>query len=83
MNRIHVAAALMISLATPAFAGHCPADVKRIDEAILTVEGMSAEQLDEIRAMRNEGAELHNSGSHSASLKVLHEALELLGSDGH
>lgn len=83
MNKIHIATALMLSLATPAFAGHCPADVKRIDEALMSVEGLSAEQLEKIKALRNEGATLHNSGNHGASVKALHEAMELLGIEAH
>ena len=83
MTRIYIVLALMIGSATPAFAGHCPKDVKLIDEAISKAEGLSSAQMTEIKALRDEGEMLHKSGSHGDSVTALHAALQKLGIDPH
>ena len=83
MKSLYIAAALMVWFATPAFAAHCPKDVKRIDDAIPVTAGLSSEQMTEIKALRDEGEMLHKSGSHSDSLTALHKALEILGIEPH
>ncbi|WP_114285528.1 hypothetical protein [Candidatus Halocynthiibacter alkanivorans] len=83
MIKLYIATALVISFSAPAFAGHCPRDVKRIDEAIPMTTELTAEQLAEIMTLRDEGEMLHGSGSHGDSLSVLHAALLLLGIEPH
>jgi hypothetical protein len=83
MNKLYIAAALLISFSAPAFAGHCPSDVKRIDEAIPMTAALSSEQMTEIMSLRDEGAMLHKSGSHGDSLSALHTALVMLGIEPH
>ncbi|NRB20484.1 MAG: hypothetical protein HRU33_23875 [Rhodobacteraceae bacterium] len=83
MKKLYIATALIVSFATPAFAGHCPKDVKRIDEAISVTEGLSTAQITKINTLRDEGEMLHKTGSHSESLDALHKALVMLGIEPH
>ncbi len=73
------AATMLLVIASPAFAGHCPRDVKAIDAALKMGANLDAEQLAEVKKLRDEGEQLHKDGKHSQSLDVLHEALELIG----
>ena len=73
-----IAAAALLALINPAFAGHCPADIKAIDAA-LDAGGVDDETAAEAQQLRDEGEELHNAGKHEESLEVLHEAIDLLG----
>ncbi len=78
MYKKAIALAALLALASPAFAGHCPADVKAIDAA-LDAGGVDDETASEAKELRDEGEELHNAGKHAESLEVLHEAMDLLG----
>ncbi len=64
--------------ANPALAGHCPRDVKRIDQA-LTMTKVSGAQLSTVKALRDKGDGLHKSGQHGTSVATLHEAMKILG----
>ena len=83
MKRLFVTAMLTVGLSTPAFAGHCPKDVKLIDEAMAKAEGLSSAQMSEIKQLRDKGEILHKSGSHGESLDALHKALKMLGVESH
>jgi len=79
-------AAVILVLATPAFANHCPKDVAEIDALLDKIEAnerpdiqLSDEQLAEVMDLRDEGEALHKEGKHEESVEVLHQALELLG----
>lgn len=78
MKHVLTMAAILVVVATPAIAGHCPRDVKAIDEA-LDDAMVGAAQMSEIKAARDKGERMHKSGKHGESLKVLHEALKKLG----
>jgi hypothetical protein len=77
-KRILAAAALVLLVATPAFAFHCPADMAKIDAALAENPKLSPEQLDEVKALRSEGETLHNEGNHAESVKVLAQAMKIL-----
>jgi len=74
-----IGAAAAILIAGPAFAFHCPVDMKQIDEALSNNPDLSAEQLAEVKALRAEGEALHNAGDHAKSVEVLGQAKEILG----
>jgi hypothetical protein len=65
-------------IAGNALASHCPSDVEAINTALETAD-VSEEQREQITMLRDEGASLHEAGSHSESEAKLHEAMELLG----
>ena len=63
-----------------AFANHCPMDMKKIDEALMSKPALSSEQLAEVKKLRAEGETQHNSGKHQESMDSLAKALAILES---
>ena len=72
-------AAVMFAMAGSAFAMHCPADMKKIDEALAKKPELSAEKLAEVKKLRAEGEKLHKAGNHQASVDTLAKAMAILG----
>lgn len=70
------AAALMASSA--AFAFHCPADMKKIDEALAKSPKLSAEQMTDVKKLRADGEALHKAGKHQESVDTLAKAMKVL-----
>ena len=79
MKSILLAAAVVVAMASPALAKHCPKDVKIIDQSLPKAKGFSEMQMTEVKALRDKGDALHRSGKHGESIKVLHEAIKILG----
>ncbi len=69
--------ATALSMAGSAFAAHCPADMKQIDEALKTVQ-LTSEDLASVKKYRAEGEDLHKAGKHGQSVEVLDKALKIL-----
>ena len=79
MLKFAIPAALALSfVASPALAGHCPKDVKKIDEALAGAQ-LSAADLTAVQSLRDSGDMAHKSGNHGESIEALHAAMELLG----
>lgn len=75
-----IVAALALALASgSAFAFHCPADMKKIDEALAKNPPMSASQMADVKKYRAEGEALHKVGKHQESLDALAKAEKILG----
>jgi hypothetical protein len=70
-------AALVVS--GTAFARHCPADMKKIDEALAKNPTLTAAQMAEVKQQRAEGEALHKAGKHPESEAVLAKAMKTLG----
>lgn len=80
MNTRHVlVGAVLAAFSLPAFASHCPTDVKAIDDALAAGPQISEEQMQEVKMLRDEGASLHEAGNHADSETALHKAMEILG----
>ena len=79
MKRLILAAALSLAFATPSFAFQCPSDVAKIDAALAAGPSLSAEQLAEVKKLRDEGEALHNAGKHQQSVDTLAKAKGMLG----
>ena len=62
----------------PAFAFHCPMDMKKIDEAMGKNPKLSAEQVAEVKKLRAEGETLHKAGRHQESVDTLGKAMKIL-----
>ncbi|MEQ8665834.1 MAG: hypothetical protein RIC16_08915 [Rhodospirillales bacterium] len=81
MFRILIPATAALMLATsPALAGHCPVDIKKVDEALASTD-LSASDLAKVKGLRAKGESMHKTGKHAESLEALHEAMEILGID--
>jgi len=63
---------------SPAFAMHCPADMKKIDEALAKHPKLSAAQMDEVKKLRAQGEEQHKTGKHQESVDTLAKAQKIL-----
>ncbi len=79
MKRSLLVAALLVTLAGPALAFHCPADMAKIDAALAKNPQLSTEQMFEVRKERADGEALHNSGKHQEAVDTLAKAMAILG----
>jgi hypothetical protein len=77
MPRFALLIALALASAT-AFAFHCPADMKKIDEALAKNPSLSAAQLAEVKKYRADGEALHKAGKHQESVDTLAKAMAIL-----
>ena len=76
-KHMFLATALASFIAMPAWAGHCPADVKAIDHA-LSKMSVPAAQMTEVKALRDEGSALHKASKHKESTNVLAKAMRMI-----
>jgi len=76
MKRIALAALLAFS--TSAFAFHCPADMRKIDEAMAKSPKLTEAQATEVKKYRAEGEALHKQGKHQESVDTLAKAMKIL-----
>ena len=72
-----LAGALSFSAAVLAF--QCPADMKKIDEALAKNPKLTAEQMSEVKKLRADGEQLHQAGKHQESVDTLAKAKKILG----
>ena len=75
MKKIILAFTFLIFSAS-AFAGSCPLKLSKIDQALAAGK---VENAAEVRALRDQGAELHKFGKHGQSVRVLVKAMKLAG----
>ena len=66
-------------MASTAFAFHCPADMKKIDEAMAKSPKLTTEQMAEVKKLRAEGETFHKAGKHQESVDTLAKAMKILG----
>ena len=76
--RTAVVAASLALASSAAFAFHCPADMKKIDEALAKSPKLSTEQLAEVKTQRVDGEALHKAGKHQESVDTLAKAMKTL-----
>ncbi|WP_424980508.1 hypothetical protein [Leisingera sp. S232] len=77
--KLSTLAAVLCLLASPALAGQCPADMAKIDAAIVAGTSLSDADLATVQELRAEGQSLHDGGDHASSVAILAEAKRLLG----
>jgi hypothetical protein len=77
IRTLMVAAGLALA-AGPAFAFHCPKDMKAIDEALPNAK-LSAAQMTEVKNYRTEGEALHKAKKHQEAVDTLAKAKKILG----
>jgi cell fate (sporulation/competence/biofilm development) regulator YmcA (YheA/YmcA/DUF963 family) len=71
-------ATLLAAVSTVAFAGHCPLDMKQIDEALSANPKLTTEQMAEVKKYRAEGEAFHKAGKHQESVETLAKAKAIL-----
>lgn len=77
LHALFAAGALLASSA--AFAFHCPADMKKIDEALAKNPKLTEAQMSEVKKLRTDGEALHKAGKHQESVDTLGKAMKILG----
>ena len=77
MKRTILAVILAFGASTAA-AFHCPADMRKIDEAMAKNPKLSAEQTAEVKKLRADGEALHKAGKHQDSVDTLAKAMKIL-----
>jgi Tfp pilus assembly protein PilN len=70
--------ALMLASAS-VFAFHCPADMRKIDDALAKNPKLSSQQLADVKKFRADGEALHKAGKHQESVDTLAKAMKILG----
>ena len=75
--RSFVAAGVLLA-SSAAFAFHCPADMKKIDEALAKNPKLTEAQMSEVKKQRAEGEALHKAGKHQESVDTLAKAMKTL-----
>ena len=80
MKRIALAViAVVLAFSTSAaFAFHCPADMRKIDEAMAKNPKLTPQQTAEVKKYRAEGETLHKAGKHQDSVDTLAKAMKIL-----
>ena len=61
-----------------AFAFHCPADMKKIDDSMAKNPKLTTAQADDVKKYRAEGEALHKAGKHQESIDTLAKASKIL-----
>ncbi|GIL06382.1 hypothetical protein FBR04_02185 [Betaproteobacteria bacterium PRO7] len=72
-------AAAALAFASAALGSQCPADMKKIDEAMAKNPKLTAEQTAEVKKYRADGEALHKAGKHKESVDTLAKAMKILG----
>ena len=78
MKRLLALAVTTMFASGAAFAGHCPSDVKAIDEAMAKKPKLTADQAKDVKKFRDEGDAMHKAGKHQESTDSLHKAMKIL-----
>ena len=71
-------AAVITASTSAALAFHCPADMRKIDEAMGKNPQLTAEQTAEVKKYRADGEALHKQGKHQESVDTLAKAMKIL-----
>lgn len=81
MKKSLLAGLFVMALSGSAFAFHCPADMKKIDDALAKNPMLTAEQMTEVKKLRADGEALHKAGKHQESVDTLAKAMKMLKID--
>ncbi len=76
--RLITLAAAAVFASGSAFAFHCPADMKKIDDALAKNPQLTPEQMADVKKYRAEGETLHKAGKHQESVDTLAKAMKIL-----
>lgn len=79
--RTLLAASFLVVVSAPAFAFHCPADVKAIDAGLGKVS-LSAPDKAQVMSLRNSGEAHHKAGRHKEAVDDLAKGMLVLLTSG-
>ena len=69
---------LLALFASSALAFHCPADMRKIDQAMAKNPSLTPQQTAEVKKYRADGEALHKAGKHQESVDTLAKAMKIL-----
>jgi hypothetical protein len=78
MKRLFALAVAMLFASGTAFAFHCPADMKKIDEALAKKPKLNEAQMKEVTKLRADGEAQHKAGKHQEAVDSLGKAMKIL-----
>ena len=78
MKRLLALAVATLAASGTAFAFHCPADMKKIDEALAKKPKLSEAQMKEVTKLRADGETFHKAGKHQEAVDALGKAMKML-----
>jgi hypothetical protein len=78
LKQVLIATAFALA-SSAAMAFHCPADMKKIDDALAKNPKLTAAQMTDVKKMRADGETLHKAGKHQESVDTLAKAMKVLG----
>ena len=79
MKTVTTLLSALLFASTTAFAFHCPADMKKIDEALTKKPKLTEAQMKEVKQLRTDGEAQHMAGKHQDSVDTLAKAMKILG----
>ena len=74
-----VAGVLALAISGPAFASSCPKHMAAIDAAMAKSPKLTAQQMNDVKALRAKGEADHKAGKHTESMDSLGKAEKILG----
>jgi hypothetical protein len=74
-----IGTAAFLLASSMALAFHCPADMKKIDDALAKNPKLSEAQMTEVKKLRADGEASHKAGKHQDSVDTLAKAMKILG----
>ena len=78
IKRILALAVIALFAAGPALAYQCPADMKKVDEALAKNPKLSDADAKKVKELRADGEKQHKDGKHADSVKTLGDAKKIL-----
>lgn len=78
MKSFFIAATILVGLATPSFAGECPALIEKA-EAAMNAATLDEAKMNKVMEHIALGKSQHAEGKHDESVATLNDALQLLG----
>ncbi len=78
LKQLFIAATFALA-SSAAMAFHCPADMKKIDDALAKNPKLTAAQMTEVKKLRADGEASHKAGKHQDSVDTLAKAMKILG----
>ncbi len=74
-----LAGVLALAISGPAFASSCPKHMAEIDAALAKNPKLTAQQMNDVKALRAKGEADHKAGKHGDSVDALGKAKKTLG----
>jgi hypothetical protein len=79
ISKLAAGAIIALAVTGTALANSCPAEMKKIDEALAKSPNLTSTQMTQVKQLRADGETMHKAGKHDDSMKALAQAKGILG----